>query len=78
MEFRAFSGEADTGSPQNMRPNKESDSDRSHPWRESPASDPESLPHRHDDLPDDHPHLGGEAHTHPFVIDDLHTRWPGR
>lgn len=43
-----------------------------------PASDPESLPHRHDDLPNDHPHLGGEAHTHPFVIDDLHTRWPGR
>lgn len=46
-----------------------------------PREDIESLPHRHDDLAPDHPHLTqGEAlaagHRHPFVIDDLHTRWP--
>lgn len=41
-----------------------------------PADDPESVPHRHDDLPDDHPHLEGAAHAHPFIIDDIHTRWP--
>jgi predicted MFS family arabinose efflux permease len=43
-----------------------------------PADDPESIPHRHDDLPDDHPHLEGAGHAHPFVIDDLHTQWPRR
>jgi predicted MFS family arabinose efflux permease len=43
-----------------------------------PAHDPESVPHRHDDLPGDHPHIEGAAHAHPFIIDDLHTRWPGR
>lgn len=41
-----------------------------------PADDPENVPHRHDDLPDDHPHVEGAAHAHPFVIDDIHTRWP--
>lgn len=41
-----------------------------------PADDPENVPHRHDDLPDDHPHLEGAAHAHPFIIDDIHTRWP--
>lgn len=43
-----------------------------------PADDPENVPHRHDDLPEDHPHLEGAAHAHPYVIDDLHHRWPGR
>jgi MFS family permease len=41
-----------------------------------PAKDPEVLPHQHDDLPADHPHMQehhqrGRA-THPFVLDDLH------
>lgn len=47
-----------------------------------PVEDHEVIVHRHDELPADHPHLragvstesGG--HAHPFVIDDLHTRWP--
>jgi predicted MFS family arabinose efflux permease len=45
-----------------------------------PAHDPDTLNHRHDDLPADNTHLeGGErVHNHPFVIDELHTRWPGR
>ncbi len=36
------------------------------------------LPHRHDDLPANHPHLGAmaDAHAHTMVIDDLHSRWP--
>ena len=48
-----------------------------------PASDPDQLAHRHDNLPDDHPHLrtahaqAGSA-IHDFVIDDLHTQWPKR
>lgn len=41
-----------------------------------PAHDPDDVPHRHDDLPSDHPHLEGAAHAHPFIIDDIHTRWP--
>ena len=41
-----------------------------------PANDPESVPHRHDDLPEDHPHVEGAAHAHPFIIDDIHTKWP--
>lgn len=44
-----------------------------------PPKDPDAVPHRHDDLPPDHPHLR-EAHAddaaHAFVIDDLHPRWP--
>ncbi len=45
-----------------------------------PAQDPDAVPHRHDDLPPDHPHLR-EAHPngegeHAFAIDDLHPRWP--
>jgi MFS family permease len=49
-----------------------------------PASDPEQLPHRHDDLPTDHPHWSEHtpdaegSHSHAFVIDELHTRWPAR
>ena len=48
-----------------------------------PAHDPENLPHRHDDLAADDPHLAeghatGDdgAHAHPFVIDERHSRWP--
>ena len=42
-----------------------------------PAFDPAEIPHAHDDLPADHPHLSGAArHSHAFVIDDLHKRWP--
>jgi MFS family permease len=43
-----------------------------------PAEDPADLPHVHADLPPDHPHLAGHGptHRHPFVIDDLHRRWP--
>lgn len=43
-----------------------------------PSDDPETIPHVHGDLGADHPHLagGGRAHSHAFVIDDLHTRWP--
>lgn len=47
-----------------------------------PALDPGEVPHRHDGLPAGHPHWGGAdppdgVHVHPFVIDDLHRRWPG-
>lgn len=45
-----------------------------------PVRDAETLAHRHDDLPADHPHLAGTAsgreHAHAYVIDDLHIRWP--
>ncbi|MDQ3126244.1 MAG: hypothetical protein M3Q74_11670 [Pseudomonadota bacterium] len=48
-----------------------------------PAHDPENLPHRHDDLLSDDPHLleghavGSDAGlTHPYVIDERHPRWP--
>ena len=45
-----------------------------------PASDPSIVPHRHDDLPPDDPHLS-EEHSdgdaaHEFVIDDRHRQWP--
>ncbi|MCR4267189.1 MFS transporter [Nitratireductor sp. ZSWI3] len=45
-----------------------------------PVEDPEIIEHAHDDLPEDHPHLGGSRrrHAHAFVIDDLHTGWPER
>ena len=47
-------------------------------WMLWPSHDPESLPHRHDGLSPDDPHLagGGPEHAHAFVIDDLHRRWP--
>ena len=47
-------------------------------WMLWPSHDPESLPHRHDALSPDDPHLagGGPEHAHAFVIDDLHRRWP--
>lgn len=42
-----------------------------------PSADPVAVFHRHDNLPPDHPHLrGAGAHVHPYVIDDLHRRWP--
>ncbi len=46
-----------------------------------PRKDPSMLAHTHPDLPPDHPHLkehGASEHTHPFVIDELHTVWPGK
>ena len=49
-----------------------------------PAYEPEVLAHSHGDLPAGHPHLlassgnsEGGLHSHEFVIDSLHTRWPG-
>jgi hypothetical protein len=43
-----------------------------------PADDLAELPHDHPELDPDHPHLAGHAsrHSHIFVIDDLHPRWP--
>lgn len=51
-----------------------------------PSGDPVAVPHNHDDLPADHPHLRdhrneGETqrpHVHALVIDDLHHHWPAR
>lgn len=46
-----------------------------------PRGDPSMVLHTHPDLPSDHPHLkehGSDAHQHQFVIDDLHTVWPGK
>lgn len=44
-----------------------------------PKGDPELVPHSHDDLPADHPHLQDHAAGgHTFVIDDLHQHWPGK
>jgi predicted MFS family arabinose efflux permease len=44
-----------------------------------PARDLDEVEHRHDDLPADHPHIAGglASHSHAFVIDELHRRWPG-
>jgi MFS family permease len=47
-----------------------------------PSVDPEVVDHTHDELPFGHQHLvndhaGGKAH-HAFVIDNLHSAWPGR
>ncbi|MDZ4134014.1 MAG: MFS transporter [Pseudotabrizicola sp.] len=44
-----------------------------------PSQDPVEIMHVHDDLPPDHPHLKDPAasgHRHPYLIDDLHHRWP--
>ncbi len=47
-----------------------------------PRVDTEQVPHSHDELPADHPHLAEHLnngqHAHAFVIDDLHARWPAR
>ncbi|SMR71704.1 Predicted arabinose efflux permease, MFS family [Aliiroseovarius halocynthiae] len=41
-----------------------------------PADDPVEVPHTHDNLPLDHPHLQGHRrHSHALVIDDAHPRW---
>ncbi len=47
-------------------------------WRLWPAADPDVIRHEHANLAADHPHLDSEKriHTHAFVIDDLHVRWP--
>jgi MFS family permease len=47
-------------------------------WLLWPSHDPESLPHRHEDLPADHPHLAehGLKHEHAVVIDTWHPKWP--
>jgi MFS family permease len=49
-----------------------------------PADESTTLAHSHPELPDDHPHLLGQAagsrssvHEHAVMIDDLHPRWPG-
>jgi len=47
-----------------------------------PSSDPAVLPHVHGDLAADDPHLGAGAvnaqrqHSHEYVVDDQHARWP--
>lgn len=41
-----------------------------------PKNEPNEVPHTHDNLPLDHPHLQGHRHhAHPLVIDDAHPRW---
>jgi len=53
-------------------------------WRLWPCHDPEAIAHAHPELPVDHPHWqthaadGLRQHTHQYVIDDQHIRWPGR
>ena len=47
-----------------------------------PRADPSHREHAHDDLDAEHPHLPGDPaagprrHTHAYVIDDEHRRWP--
>ena len=48
-----------------------------------PRVDPTARLHEHPDLDAGHPHLAEQrahgdshAHSHEFIIDDLHTRWP--
>jgi MFS family permease len=46
-----------------------------------PVRDQSDLPHEHPELAAGHPHLlehGETEHRHDFVIDDLHSSWPGR
>ncbi|WP_230280629.1 MFS transporter [Croceicoccus sp. Ery15] len=46
-----------------------------------PVHDQSDLPHEHPELAAGHPHLlehGETEHRHDFVIDDLHSSWPGR
>ena len=44
-----------------------------------PAAEEEPIPHRHDDLPPDHPHVRAgdpaRGHAHPVIVDDLHPQW---
>jgi len=42
-----------------------------------PHTDTDVVPHTHDDLPANHPHVqDGCSHSHPIVIDDYHPHWP--
>jgi hypothetical protein len=46
-----------------------------------PVNDPQVVEHSRAELDPDRPHLcnhhgDGLRHTHAFVIDDLHRRWP--
>ncbi|MDM9653830.1 MFS transporter [Pseudomonas wenzhouensis] len=42
-----------------------------------PEHERDMVEHRHDDLPESHPHVAsGKTHAHAFVIDDEHQRWP--
>lgn len=42
-----------------------------------PRPDRVEIAHTHDDLPAGHPHIAaGPRHSHAYVIDDLHPRWP--
>lgn len=44
-----------------------------------PANDPEAFAHNHDNLPLDHPHIGGQRkHIHSFVVDENHPRWAAK
>ncbi len=46
-------------------------------WIWHPDYDQEVVAHQHDDLFDDHPHVAdGKFHTHSFVIDEHHRKWP--
>lgn len=52
-------------------------------WRAWPKHDPSAVPHVHPDLPQNHRHWNEHAptdeasrHAHPYVIDELHSRWP--
>lgn len=51
-------------------------------WIVWPRGDTEIVPHHHDDLRPDHPHLAEQhadgAAGHAFVIDDLHPQWPNK
>ncbi|MGV8942396.1 MAG: MFS transporter [Lysobacter sp.] len=54
-------------------------------WRVWPKNDSLVVPHEHPDLAADHPHwseregtAGASPHSHPYMIDELHTRWPGK
>lgn len=46
-------------------------------WPRQPAT----IPHTHEDLPLDHPHLAGSptrTHSHAIIIDDEHRVWPSQ
>jgi len=52
-------------------------------WRAWPKHDPLVMAHEHHDLPADHPHWkehapdnGAAGHSHGYVIDEWHSRWP--
>ena len=51
-------------------------------FRVWPSIDLTEIEHEHTNLPEDHVHATGSPtpngirHTHPFIIDDYHPRWP--